>query len=241
MPEAPAILYLRDQLLPFKGKIVKHAGGYNVPGAQRFHHKKLLDVCTWGKHLLFVFKDATIKVHLMLFGRVVVNDRSNVNRAFFLEFASGEINGYLVKVAILEGKPEAHYDWRTDILHHTFSASYVMEKMMERPSMMLADVLMDQSVFTGVGNKIRNEALYAAGLHPFNLVSAVPERKLKHLVAAVRKTAAAFYKDLSRTGVHNKFSVYKKEYTPTGSAVTQKKLPKGGRKIYFSEHEQELF
>jgi len=29
MPEGPSILHLKNQLLPFKGKIVKDAGGYS--------------------------------------------------------------------------------------------------------------------------------------------------------------------------------------------------------------------
>ena len=59
--------------------------------------KKLLDILTWGKHLLFVFENGTVKVHLGLFGDVLVNERKKVNRSFYLEFSKGEINGYVVK------------------------------------------------------------------------------------------------------------------------------------------------
>jgi endonuclease VIII len=125
MPEGPAILHLRNQLLPFKGKVVKKAGGYGPMPTKWIDGKKLLDITTWGKHLLFVFGNGTVRVHLMLFGDVLINERKKVNRSFFLEFAKGEINGYIVKAQKLEGKPEDHYDWRTDILSDQFDPAHV--------------------------------------------------------------------------------------------------------------------
>ncbi len=75
MPEGPAILHLRDQLMPFKGKVVKEAGGYGPMPTEWINGKKLLDILTWGKHLLFVFKEGTVRIHLMLFGEVKIGER----------------------------------------------------------------------------------------------------------------------------------------------------------------------
>ena len=83
MPEGPSILYLKDQLLPFTGKSVKKAGGYGPMSTKWITGKKLLDIKTWGKHLLFVFANGTVRVHLGLFGDIVINERKKVNRSFF--------------------------------------------------------------------------------------------------------------------------------------------------------------
>ncbi len=72
MPEGPSILHLRNQLLPFKGKIVREAGGYGPMPTGWINGKKLLDIKTWGKHLLFIFSNGTVRVHLGLFGDVLV-------------------------------------------------------------------------------------------------------------------------------------------------------------------------
>lgn len=112
MPEGPSILHLKNSLLTFKGKIVKHAGGYNDMPTAWINGEKLLDICTWGKHLLFVFTNGTVRVHLGLFGDVLINKRKQVNRSFFLEFAKGEINGYVVRTKKLEKAPKDEYDWR---------------------------------------------------------------------------------------------------------------------------------
>ena len=125
MPEGPSILHLKDQLNPFIGKFVKEAGGYGTMPTSWIMGKKLTDIKTWGKHLLFIFSNGVVKVHLGLFGDILINERKKVNRSFFLEFAKGEINGYVVKATKLTTPLEEVYDWRTDILSAEFDKAYV--------------------------------------------------------------------------------------------------------------------
>ena len=94
--------------------------------------KKLQDIRTWGKHLLFIFSNGTVRVHLGLFGDVLVDERKKVNRSFFLEFAKGEINGYVVRAEKLKAPPDEVYDWRTDILSKDFDAAYVKSLLKEQ-------------------------------------------------------------------------------------------------------------
>ncbi len=241
MPEGPSILHLRNTLQPFKGKVVKKAGGYGPMPTEWINGKKLLEICTWGKHLLFVFSNGTVRVHLMLFGEIRINERKTVNRSFFLEFAKGEINGYVVKAEKLKGTPEEVYDWRTDILHKDFDAGYVKTLLKNEADKPIDDVLMDQKIFTGVGNKIRNEALYRAGIHPLSITGKIPAAKISKLIKEVVTYASLFYKQLESKGVNDSFSVYKQEYAADGSEVTMQVLPRTKRKIYFSEHKQQLF
>ncbi|MEO5891754.1 MAG: DNA-formamidopyrimidine glycosylase family protein [Ferruginibacter sp.] len=241
MPEGPSILHLKDQLKIFKGKIVKQAGGYGDMPTAWIKGKKLQDIKTWGKHLLLVFTNGTVRVHLGLFGDVLIDERKKVNRSFFLEFASGEINGYVVKAAKLKKPVNEIYDWRTDILSPQFDKAYVKTLLKKKAGKSIDDVLMDQDVFTGVGNKIRNEALYRAGIHPLSIIGKIPARKITKLLNEVVKYADIFYQQLKDTGVNDFFQVYQQEYAADGSEVTMKVLPKTKRKIFFSEHRQQLY
>ena len=241
MPEGPSILHLKNKLQPFIGKVVKQAGGYGPMPTAWINGKKLLDILTWGKHLLFVISNGTVRVHLMLFGEILINERKKVNRSFFLEFAKGEINGYVVKAEKLEGKPAEVYDWRTDILHKDFDAAYVKTLLKKQAAKTIDDVLMDQQVFTGVGNKIRNEALYRAGIHPLSITGKIPAAKISGLIKEVVKYARLFYNQLETKGTNKDFAVYQQEYAADGSEVTMQVLPRSKRKIYFSEHRQVLY
>lgn len=240
MPEGPSILHFKDQLLPFKNKIVKKAGGYGDMPTAWIKGKKLLDIETWGKHLLLIFTNGTVRIHLGLFGDVLINERKKVNRSFFLEFTNGEINGYIVKAKKLAEPIEEIYDWRTDILSPHFDKTYVKKLIRDEADKPIDDIMMDQEIFSGVGNKIRNEALYRAGIHPLSLANKIPAAKLTKLVNEVVKYATTFYKSLTKDGTHKDFYVYKKDFAPDGSEVTMKVL-KSKRKIYFSEHKQKLY
>ena len=241
MPEGPSILFLKDQLQQFKGKMVKQAGGYGDMPVEWIKGKKLMDINTWGKHLLFVFTNGTIKVHLGLFGKILINERKKVNRSFYLEFASGEINGYVVKAEKLIKPLKEIYDWRTDILSKQFDKEYIKMLLKEKSGKTIDDILMDQEIFSGVGNKIRNEALYRAGIHPMSIVEKIPAAKISKLISEVVKYATIFYKQLKDTGKNDFFQVYQQDHAADGSEVTMKILKKSKRKIYFSEYRQQLY
>ena len=241
MPEGPSILHLKNKLLPFKGRIVKKAGGYGKMQAGWIIHKKLLDILTWGKHILFVFSNGTVKVHLGLFGEILVNERKKVNRSFFLEFATGEINGYVVRASKLD-KPLAEiYDWRIDILSPAFNPAHVKNLLKQQTTKTIDDVLMNQDIFSGVGNKIRNEALYRAAIHPQSITGKIPAAQISILIKEVVKYAKLFYKELQKTGVNHSFQVYQQEHAADGSEVTMKILRESKRKIYFSTYRQKLY
>lgn len=241
MPEGPSLLHLKDKLMPFKNKVVKKAGGYGKMSTSWINGKKLLDIQTWGKHLFFIFKDGAVNIHLGLFGEVLVDARKKVNRSFFLEFATGEINGYVVR-AKKEAKDLAEtYDWRTDILSKKYDKTYVKKLIKENGKKYIEEVLMDQQIFTGVGNIIRNEALYRAGIHPLSVIEKIPAAKITKLINEVLAYAKIFYNNLDKKGVNKDFSVYKQEFAEDGSEVTMQVLKKSKRKVYFSEHKQKLY
>jgi endonuclease VIII len=241
MPEGPSILYLKDQLQPFKGKLVRQAGGYGTMPTAWITGKKLLDIQTWGKHLLFVFANGTVRVHLGLFGDLLINERKKVNRSFYLEFAKGEINGYVVKAIKLDKPLNEIYDWRTDIMSSHFDKAWIKKLLKKEATKTIDDVLMNQEIFTGVGNKIRNEALYRAAIHPLSITGKIPAAKITKLINEAVNYARIFYKQLQHNGINDFFQVYQQEYAADGSEVTMKVLLKSKRKIFFSEHRQVLY
>ena len=83
----------------------------------------------------------------------------------------------------------------------------------------LAEVLMDQSIFAGVGNYIKAEALYAAGLSPWR--RGISEAEAIDLVEAVANVMHASYHGRSGSDCGNSYSlkVYRKTVSPTGQRV----------------------
>ena len=241
MPEGPFILHLADQLKPFKGKPVKKAGGYGDMPTAWIKGKKLLDIKTFGKNLLLVFTNGVVRIHLGLFGDVIINERKKVNRSFFLEFTHGEINGYVVKASKMDEPLNKIYDWRIDILSKKFDPAFVKKRIMGKSEHTIADLLVDQSIFAGSGNIIRNEALYRAGIHPRSIAGKIPAVKISKLVRETVIYAKIFYRKLKTSGENDLYQVYQQEHAADGSQVTMEVLQKTKRKVFYSEHRQKLF
>lgn len=53
-----------------------------------------------------------------------------------------------------------------DVCSSKFSFSRAEEMVRRQGGRMLCDILLDQAVLPGVGNIIKNEALFDSGLHP---------------------------------------------------------------------------
>jgi endonuclease-8 len=59
---------------------------------------------------------------------------------------------------------------------------------------MICDALLDQQIFSGVGNIIKNEVLYRVKLHPENIIEDIPSLKLSAVIKEARNYSFDFLK-----------------------------------------------
>lgn len=243
MPEGPSILFLKNKIQRYKGKTVSEASGYNEMDKSKIANNKLLDIETYGKNLLFVFKDFFIGVHLGLFGSMLVNKRKKVNASFAIHFGDSEINFYVAKTKLYEGKPSDIFNFKTDILKKEFDPEFILEELKTKhDNEMIGDVLMDQNLFAGVGNIIRIEALYHAKIHPESLVKQIPEKKLIFLLKMIIDYGEEFLNLLKTDTVKESALVYGKKVCPKDkSELLVEEMGKIKRKTYVCLKCQKLF
>jgi endonuclease-8 len=194
MPEGPTIVILAEECAKFRGRIVRRAeGNSRVIDPKRMQGRKALAFRSWGKHFLVQFSGFTLKVHFMLFGRYRIDERKeNATPRLSLGFANGELNLYACSVNYLEGAPEDHYDWRTDVMAREWDPALARRKLRAMPDTLVCDALLDQSLFSGVGNIIKNEVLWRIRVSPLSTVGALPARKLAELVKEARDYSFQF-------------------------------------------------
>jgi endonuclease-8 len=194
MPEGPTIVILREEVAALAGKVVKAAtGNTRTLDPKRMEGKKVLAVRSWGKHFLVVFSGFALRVHFMLFGSYRFDERKeNASPRLSLKFARHELNFYACSVKYLEGDVDEHYDWRTDIMSDDWDAARARKKLQAMPDALACDALLDQAVFAGVGNIIKNEVLFRIKVHPLSRIGALPPRKLGELVREARTYSFQF-------------------------------------------------
>lgn len=183
MPEGPSIVLVKEEINQFIGKKILSVSGNSKIEQKRLVNEKIIDIKTWGKHLLICFKGFTLKIHFLMFGSFRVNDEKKDSPARLnLNFKKGEINFYTCSVKYLEGDINDHYDWSADVMNDTWNPKKAKDKLKKRGTTMICDALLEQDIFSGVGNIIKNEVLYRVRIHPESMVKDIPALKIKKLV-----------------------------------------------------------
>ncbi|HEU5048504.1 MAG TPA: DNA-formamidopyrimidine glycosylase family protein [Rickettsiales bacterium] len=194
MPEGPSIVILKELASPFARKKVIAVSGNAKIDKGRAVGQTVVTFKSWGKHFLICFKDFTIKIHLMLFGSYRINEEREMTPRLSLKFRNGTLNFYACSVKILEGDLDEIYDWTADVMSDEWDAEAAKRKLKKRPNMLACDALLDQDIFAGSGNIIKNEVLFRLKIHPLSTIGALPAGKLKEMTDEVRNYSFDFLK-----------------------------------------------
>ena len=193
MPEGPSIVILREQATRFVGHEVRRAEGNAKIEMARLKGETLSEWLSYGKESLLVFDGFYLRIHLLLYGRYLIDEARDTPPRLHLGFGrAGEINVYNGSVKLLEGDPRAIYDWRHDIMADAWDGVLARKLMAKHPGALICDALLDQEVFAGSGNIIKNEVLFRCKVHPLSTVGAIPARRLTAIIAQVRSYAFEF-------------------------------------------------
>ncbi len=241
MPEGPSLIILKEQAQQFKGKKIIAVDGNTKVEKNWLIGKKIVDFKTWGKHFLICFDKRTIKIHLMLFGSYRINERREMTPRLSLRFKNGEMNFYACSVKILEGDLDEIYDWSGDVMSDEWDAKAAKKKLNENPEMLACDALLDQNIFAGSGNIIKNEVLYRVKIHPASHIGSVPTKKLNEMIKETRNYAFDFLKWKKAYELKKHYLVYNKKNCPCGDKVFRKHMGKYNRRTFFCEKCQILY
>lgn len=243
MPEGPTILNLRNKLNRFRKKTVTEAGGYGDMDKTGIEGQQLLDIDSYGKNFIFVFRDFFVTVHLGLFGSMLINKRKKSNASFYLHFDDAQINFYIANTKRIEGKPQDHFNYRTDILKDNYDGELVLSTVQDKyKERMIGDVLMEQEIFAGVGNIIRIESLYRAKIHPASLVKDIPEKKLVFLIETVVNYAFEFLEQSKTDTVKEETLIYGRKICPKDKReLIIEEMGKVKRKTYVCPKCQKMY
>jgi endonuclease-8 len=182
MPEGPIIVILKEKTQQFIGRTITAASSDKDFPVKSLVGKTITDIKSWGKHFLICFPDFTIRIHLMMFGTWRINTHTQKKPRLHLGFADGELNFYACQLQIIEEPLDKFYDWTADVMNPNWDAKKAIKKMKAIPNLLACDALMDQQLFAGVGNIIKNEVLFRIKVHPESLIVSMPPKKIKEMV-----------------------------------------------------------
>ncbi|WP_207534737.1 endonuclease [Desertivirga arenae] len=243
MPEGPQMVFLKDLAEQFVGQTVLTASGTakGIP-FDKINGSVLNEIKTFGKELLFCFPGFTIRVHLMLFGKFAINSTLDRVLKVGFEFENGELNFYSCDCRFIEKPLDEVYNWKADVMNKDFDKEEARIKLEKKQKDLICEALMDQSILAGVGNKIKNESLFASHVHPESIVSAIPKKKLEAIIDACVKLSGNYLQWQQDGEVEPHWKVYKKSDCPRDHiSLRKEKIGKTGRTSYFCDKCQELY
>ncbi|MES3003606.1 MAG: DNA-formamidopyrimidine glycosylase family protein [Pseudomonadota bacterium] len=194
MPEGPSIVILKEQAAHFAGRRILAVEGNTTIGKERLLNQRVVALRSWGKHFLVEMPKFTLRVHFMLWGSYRIDERkADATPRLGLRFTNGELNLYSCSVRFIEEPLDEVYDWRTDVMSDAWDPALARKRLRAQPHLLACDALLDQDIFAGVGNIIKNEVLFRIRVHPLSAVGALPPRKLNEFVREARQYSFDFF------------------------------------------------
>ena len=211
---------------------------------ERFLEQKVKSIFSWGKHLIIQFDGFALRTHFLLFGafEATVNDSTltgDYQRSYAprlqLDFENGTIKMFNCSVKFLETRnAKAGYDFSIDIMSAKWDSDKALDTISSKPGLEIADILLDQEIFAGVGNIIKNEVLWRVQIHPEARIKDIPVSDLQVLIADTKKFSHLFYKWRKAFVLRKHLQIYQKSICPRcGAKVERKKTGKRNRISHF--------
>ena len=242
MPEGPSIVILKDLLQDFKGKKLLEIAGNTKVDFSSLKNQSVVAFKSFGKNFFICFKKSSIKIHFMLFGSYRINERKEVGPRLSLYFKNGELNFYACSVKLVEDDLDDLYDWSADVMNETWNPSKAKKKLKTAPKTLVCDALLDQNIFAGVGNIIKNEVLFRIQVHPKTRVGNLPPKKLTELIKQARQYSFDFLEWKKQYVLKKNWLVHtKKICSRDGSKIIKEYLGRTHRRTFFCNTCQKLY
>ena len=243
--EGPSLYLAAEWLAPFIGKTILGVEGNTKIGKERLCGKTILDIFSWGKHLVFQFEDFALRVHFMLYGtfeatlkdKKITGDypKKRVSPRLTLIFDEGQIIIYSSSLKYLETSSAwDFYDFSTDIMSSAWDPKRAFKAVKNHQNDEIADVLLDQTIFSGVGNIIKNEVLFLLKKNPSTIVKDVSNALLHKIIKTAQEFSLQFYEWRKQFILKKHYRIYRKSLCPLcGEKICRKKTGKRERISFY--------
>ena len=116
------------------------------------------------------------------------------------------------------------------------------KKLKQHKEELACDVLMNQDIFTGVGNIIKNEVLFRIKVHPKTKLGNLPPGKLTELIKEARQYSFDFLEWKKQYVLKKHWLAHTKRICPRdGSPIIKEYLGKTNRRTFFCNTCQVLY
>lgn len=236
--EGPSVHRVADELAGFAGQTIQSATGNAKQPLGDVEGSRIDQVRAVKKRLFLDTTDRHIVIHFLMYGSYRVNEERELDERLSLDCDRDTLNVYSCSVKILD--PEAselqRYDQPAhDVLAAEFDRGAAESAISSRDDP-VADILLDQDVFGGVGNIIKNEVLWEVGIHPGKPGNELTPDTAQEVVTSAISWAEDWY-ERKQAGKELRMRIYRADTCPScGAAVAREELGEHDRVTYWCKN-----
>jgi len=245
--EGPSLYLAAEWLAPFSGHQIQSVEGNTRFGKERLNQQHVICIFSYGKYLFFQFDTFALRVHFLLYGsfeatimgkKMTGDYSSQTPPRLLLKFLIGQIVMYNCSVTYIESSnAKGNCDFSIDVMSQSWEDEKAISKIKEQPGSEIADVLLDQSIFMGVGNIIKNEVLLQAKISPTRKIAELSEEQLEILIGCVRSYVFQFYEWRKQFVLKKHLQIYRQSFCKQcGNKVIKKKTGSRRRMSYMCQN-----
>jgi endonuclease-8 len=196
VPEGPTLVILKEETVRFEGQHIVAAGGNTTAiDPAELVGQPILALRTFGKQFIVQLPDLAFRIHFLLFGSYRIDEEKDRPPRLFMEMEDGgALFFYACSIKPLDCGLDTLYDWRADVMSDAWDPALALKKLRAAPATLVCDALLDQTIFAGVGNIVKNEVLFRIRVHPASTVGGLSPAKLRELVKEARAYCFDFLK-----------------------------------------------
>lgn len=179
----------------------------------------------------------------MMFGSYSINEKIKTRTTRLgLHFKTGDIYFYASSIQLIEDDIDVVYDWAADVMNDSWNVQKAKKKLKGQPETLVCDALLDQHIFSGVGNIIKNEVCYRIKVHPESTIGWLPAKQLNDLVKEARNYSLDFLEWKKQFVLKKHWLVYtKKKCKRCNMPVVKKYSGKTKRRTFFCTNCQVMY
>lgn len=230
--EGPSIKLLETELHMFVNQKVKAASGNAKFEKQILLKQRINEIFSFGKKIIIQLDTHAVVTHFLMYGTYRVDTpRPEMAPRFSLVTSKHSLFFYNCSTKCYETsdfKKTVAFEY--DILSPDWDIKKVTKAIKAHKNSTIDDVLLDQDIFAGVGNIIKNEVLFLSKTSPYKKVSQLSAKKINDIALCARSFSQKFLELRKIFKLKENLTVYRKKLCPTcNSPITKAKTGKRNR------------
>ncbi|MDY6768550.1 MAG: hypothetical protein SVW02_00370 [Candidatus Nanohaloarchaea archaeon] len=209
--EGPSVHAAADEIRVLEDETVERVDGNAKQPLEKLEGRTIEQVRAVKKRLFLDCGDVHAVTHFLMYGTYRLDEERDNDERLKVETGNHVLNVYSASVKVFESgdeRLEAYDRPQEDVLTTRFDREQAVDALAGR-EVTVADVLLDQDVFGGVGNIVKNEVLWEEGVDPRTPCVDLDRETAEQLTARAVRWTRKWYA-AKESALEQPFEVYQK-------------------------------